>query len=344
MITPAITVLMPVYNAGRYLREAIDSILAQTFRHFELLIIDDGSTDDSVSILSEYQDARIRFYSNEKNLGITATLNRGIDLSRAELIARMDADDISYPGRLQRQFGYMQQHPDCALLSTWAKVVGEDRKFVRLERYRSNFYYYNLTFECWIYHPTVMFRKSAVCKLGKYSKPYSEDYDLFWKISTHFKIGNIAEPLVEYRLSSTSLNTVLRKEEYDVANEQNVIRNIRYYMGDDFQISKTCLECLRHNFSPIVLSNNPDQVFEALFLLERITCKILERENINRDASSIGRAFYFKRKFILREVARALPGMRGVVLLLPANAWFILYGLTLHSLGWRMRRMVKMLV
>lgn len=180
--------------------------------------------------------------------------------------------------------------------------------------------------------------------MGKYSTPYSEDYDLFWKMSTRFKIGNIAEPLVEYRLCSTSLNTVLRKREYEIANEQNVLRNIRYYMGDDFQISKACLECLRHNFGPIVSNNNLAEVFETLSVLENITRRILERENVNRDVGSIRRAFYFKRKFILREIGRALPGTRGVVLLMRTKAWTTLYGLTFHSLGWRFRKMIKMLV
>ena len=126
MVGPRITVLMPVYNAERHLREAIDSILAQSFKPFEFLIIDDGSTDRSASIIASYRDERIRFFRNETNLGISATLNKGIALSSCELIARMDADDISHPQRLQKQFGFMKRNPACALLSTWARVVNED--------------------------------------------------------------------------------------------------------------------------------------------------------------------------------------------------------------------------
>src|SRR5690242_19294735 len=97
MQNPLVTVLMPVYNAEKYLAEAIDSILQQTLTNFEFIIIDDGSSDRSISIIQSYNDPRIRFIRNEQNMGISKTLNRGIEMAAAELIARMDADDISYP-------------------------------------------------------------------------------------------------------------------------------------------------------------------------------------------------------------------------------------------------------
>lgn len=332
---------MPVFNAARFLREAIDSILHQSFHHFEFLIIDDGSTDNSISIIESYNDPRIRLYRNEKNLGITPTLNKGIGLAACELIARMDADDISHPQRLQKQFGYMKRNPDCALLSTWARVISEDKKLIRLERYRSNFYYYNLTFECWMYHPTIMFRKTAVEAVGLYGMPYSEDYDLFWKVSTKFKIGNLAEPLVDYRVSSTSLNTVLKKTEYDVANEQNVLRNIRYYLGEDFQLSRSALECVRHNFKPVVQQYNIQTVYEALAVIDAVTDRMLQIENSNRDARSIRRARHFKRKFILNELGRSLPVLQSIELLLRTHAWVTLFALMKNFLHWQLRRKVK---
>ena len=337
-----VTVLMPVYNAEKFLREAIDSILNQSYRNFQFLIIDDGSTDSSAKIIQEYNDPRIRFVQNEQNLGISLTLNKGIALSTTELIARMDADDISHPQRLQKQYEYMLYHPDCALLSTWAKVITEDKKFVRLERYPSKFYYYNLTFECWMYHPTIMFRKSAIEQVGMYSMPYSEDYDLFWKVSTQFRISNIAEPLVDYRLSSTSLNTVLKKKEYEIANEHNVLRNIRYYMGEDFTISKPHLECLRHHFAPLVKRNNIGEVFECLQILDAITQKILEKPNVNRDSQSIKRAHYFKRKFIITELSKALPAMQALELLIRSNAWLALYQRSMYALNWRLKRVLQL--
>jgi glycosyltransferase involved in cell wall biosynthesis len=109
MITPLLTVLMPVYNAEQYLPEAIDSILQQTLEDFELLIIDDASVDSSVQIIRNYTDKRIRLIINETNLGISATLNKGIELCCTELIARMDADDLSYPTRLPKHYVYFKE-------------------------------------------------------------------------------------------------------------------------------------------------------------------------------------------------------------------------------------------
>lgn len=321
MVAPRVTVLMPVYNAERFLHEAINSILEQSFKPFEFLIIDDGSTDRSAEIVESFRDPRIRFVRNSHNMGITSTLNKGIALASCELIARMDADDISHPQRLQKQFGYMKRNPNCAMLSTWARVITEDKKFVRLERYRSNFYYYNLTFECWIYHPTIMFRKSKAEEVGLYGKPYSEDYDFFWKMSTRFRIANLAEALLDYRLSSTSLNTVLKKAEYDIANEQNVLRNIRHYLGDDVQLSHESLECLRHNFRPTVMRYDLGTVMKALQVMDAVAKTMVEGENPNRDATSIRRARYFKRRFILHELGKALPFLQSVELLVHAQAW-----------------------
>ena len=120
---PKITVLMPVYNGEKYLRESVDSILNQTFTDFELLIINDGSTDSSMEILNSYSDSRIRIVTNEVNLRLIKTLNKGIDLATGEYIARMDCDDIADPKRLEIQLQYMEKHPDVAVCGTGVKAV-----------------------------------------------------------------------------------------------------------------------------------------------------------------------------------------------------------------------------
>jgi glycosyltransferase involved in cell wall biosynthesis len=342
MVIPVITVLMPVFNASRFLREAIDSILNQTLTEFEFLIIDDGSTDDSVAIVKSYQDPRIKLVINERNLGISATLNKGILLSACELIARMDADDISYPTRLEKQYRYMQMHPECALQSAWARVITEDKKFVRIEKYRREYYYFNLTFECWMYHPTIVFRKTCVQQVGMYSMPYSEDYDLFWKMSTQFKIDNYPEELLHYRLSSSSLNTVLKKQDYEVANEQNVLRNIRYYLGSELILSRPVLDCLRHNFTPIVQSGSFNDVFQALEIIDRVAARMAEIENPNRTNDAIFGARHYKRQFIITELIRLLPAHKAFGLLMLTQEWFCLYTLLHHGLTWRLKKIRTM--
>jgi glycosyltransferase involved in cell wall biosynthesis len=344
MVNPRITVLMPVYNAERFLREAIDSILNQSLRDFEFLIIDDGSTDSSPDIISSYADPRIRFLRNEKNRGITYSLNKGLGLSSCDIIARMDSDDVSLPERLRKQVNFMTKNPRCAMVSSWAEVVTENDQLVRLEKYRNEFYYYNLTFECWIYHPTVMFRKECVEAVGGYSMMYSEDYDLFWKLSTKYRIANIAEVLVKYRLSPTSLNTVLKKQEYDRANEANVLRNIRFYMGEQYTVSKPVLECLRHNFDPIIESENIHDAVAALEALDEITEKILERPNPNRNTEAIKEANYFKRKFILTELARRLPVTKSLALLSQLGEWIRLYSLSVDYVRWQVKKVKAFLM
>jgi glycosyltransferase involved in cell wall biosynthesis len=344
MVTPRITVLMPVYNAGRFLREAIDSILNQSFRPFELLIIDDASSDNSVSIVESYNDPRIRLYRNAKNLGVAPALNKGIGLASCELIARMDADGISHPQRLQKQFGYMKRNPECALLSTWARIVCDDKNMIRLERHRSNFYYYNLTFECCMHHPTIMFRKSAVEAVGLYNMPHSEGHDLFWKISTKFKIGNLPEPLVDCRAWSTRSNKFLEKPEYPIANEQIVLRNIRYYLGEDFQLSHLALACIRHNFKPVLQQYSPQTINEALTVIDAVTDKILQTENVNRDIRSIRSARHLKKKLILKELGRSLPVLQSIELLLRTRAWITLITLMKNFLQWQLKQQLKSLL
>lgn len=333
-----ITVLMPVYNGAAYLREAIDSILNQTFPYFEFLIIDDGSSDHTVEIVRSYDDQRIVLVRNEYNMGISATLNKGIELASCDIIARMDADDICNPQRLARQYFYLMNHRHCAMVSSWARVITHDKRFVRLEKYHSEYYYYNLTFECWMYHPTIMFRRDPVKQVGMYSMPFSEDYDLFWKLSVRFEIGNIEEPLVDYRLSPTSLNTVLKKQEYDIANEQNVLRNIRYYMGSNFTLSRNCLECLRHNFEPIGKSGNIDDAVASLEYLDLITERIMAVENPNRDVQSIREAHYYKRQFMIRELAKALPKFAALFFLSRLRAWSILATMSANFVKWQLKK------
>lgn len=174
-----------------------------------------------------------------------------------------------------------------------------------------------------------------------YSMPYSEDYDLFWKVSTAFEIGNLSEPLLDYRLSPTSLNSVTKRIEYDEANEQNVLRNIRYYMGDDFAISKPVLACLRHDFHNVVVSEDVDDVVKALQVLNEITDRMLSFSNPNLDSLQIHAAHYFKRQFILTEACKRLPIKKAMELLGKAHAWNIIFDWTKRSLQWRFRRLKR---
>jgi len=321
---PAISVLMPVYNAERFLAEAIDSILNQTFTDFEFLIIDDGSSDNSIKIVESYNDPRIRFYQNQHNLGISATLNKGISLSSAEWIARMDSDDISYPKRLQKQYDFILEHPDGALYSSWVREIGQQGQFIREDKFKCNYYYYNLTFTCWIYHPIVIFNKRAVEEVGMYTVPFSEDFELFWQISRKHKIYHLPETLLDYRITDQSLHQVLKKDEYTKAQRNQLLRNFQYYAGDGYSIPETVIDFMQHNFDTFLKQRKVNSIVACVHELDFITRCILDKENINRDAESIERAAFFKRKFILEFFADNLPFPNGILLLVKLRAFSLL--------------------
>ena len=202
---PPISVLLAVYNGGRYLRAAIDSILAQTFREFEFIIIDDGSTDDSSAVLAEYaaKDSRIRLVSRP-NKGLTATLNEGLALARGEFLARMDADDIALPQRFERQIAYLRGHPECVLLGSRVMLVDPEGLPIRpwchqLEHADIDAAHLNRGWP--VVHPAVMMRTDAVRRVGAYRDKYNtlEDLDLFLRLAEVGKLANLPEILLHYR-------------------------------------------------------------------------------------------------------------------------------------------------
>jgi glycosyltransferase involved in cell wall biosynthesis len=198
-----VSVLMPVYNGERYLREAIDSILKQTYTVFEFLIINDGSTDKSVDIIQSYSDPRIRLLHNEGNLKLITTLNRGLELAQGKYIARMDCDDISLPERLKEQVEFMEKNEHIGVCGTWVKtlILGLSlsvRYPTEPEEIKAQ-----MLFRTAIAHPTVMMRTSLVKQYRlQYSSKYlhAEDYELWSRCSLLFPLANIPKFLLKYRI------------------------------------------------------------------------------------------------------------------------------------------------
>lgn len=212
---PRVSVVMSVYNGEPYLREAIDSILTQTYADFEFVIIDDGSTDESANIIRSYIDARIRFVQQE-NRGLPAGLNQGIGLSTGEYIARMDADDISELSRLARQVRYMDDNPSCVLVGTGASLIdkdglllhsmtmprGQDDNIRELQRGASPFI-----------HGSVMFKKVAVSQCGYYDERSTghEDWVLWTKMIRLGEMTNLPQILYRHRLTPEAITTMPRR-------------------------------------------------------------------------------------------------------------------------------------
>lgn len=201
MNTPAITVLMTVYNGRKLLPEAIESILAQTHRDFELLIINDGSTDDSLALLRTYADPRIRIIDQQPNRGIHHTLNRGLREARGRYVAIMDQDDIAVPHRLERLYARMEAQPDLALCGSAIETFGDHPVKPWVRYFEPDALKVALLFENPICHPSVMLRRSILTDNGlQYPDvPYAEEYSLWVTLSLLKPIANHPEPLLRYR-------------------------------------------------------------------------------------------------------------------------------------------------
>jgi cellulose synthase/poly-beta-1,6-N-acetylglucosamine synthase-like glycosyltransferase len=221
MTSPLVTVLLPVYNGAADLEKAVASILEQSYSDFELLIINDGSKDDSAQILNRMNDARIRIVHQE-NIGLAATLNRGIELARGRYIARQDQDDLSRPIRLEMQLAYMEANPDCGLLGTAAEIWVADAPTERAHDHPTEHgvLYFDLLFNNPFVHSSVMLRRDAVLDVGGYSTDRSrqppEDYELWSRMARRFRVANLPERLLVYRevpqsMSRTGPNPFLDK-------------------------------------------------------------------------------------------------------------------------------------
>jgi glycosyltransferase involved in cell wall biosynthesis len=203
-MNPSVSVVMGVYNGDKHLREAVDSILAQTFADFEFIIINDGSTDGTRAILESYRDPRIVLV-NQENVGLTKSLNRGMALAKGSYIARQDADDVSMPDRLQTQIDFLNANPNIALVGSAVQVIDGDGSHLAIFRnpcdyptIREKLQQYNC-----FWHGSVIFRRSCLAVLTGYTELFAtaQDYDLWLRFAEKYEIANLETPLYSYRFN-----------------------------------------------------------------------------------------------------------------------------------------------
>lgn len=211
-LNPIVSVLLPVYNAEFFLNDSINSILNQTFKNFELIIINDGSSDRSEEIILSISDKRIKYIRNEKNLGLIETLNKGISLSSAKYLARMDNDDISMPERLEKQVCFLESNPEVGVLGTAFYNIN---KFGEIES--STTFPLSHPLLCWslcffspIAHPTVMMRREVILDANGYNLEmlHCEDYDLWYRLSNKTRLANLPELLFKLRKHETNSSLI----------------------------------------------------------------------------------------------------------------------------------------
>jgi glycosyltransferase involved in cell wall biosynthesis len=224
---------MSVYNGEKFLRAAIDSVLKQTLQDWELIVIDDASTDSTLSILASYRDARIRILRNEKNSKQAVCSNRGIAAATGRYIARLDADDVSLPDRLLEQVGYLDRHPEVAMVGSAAVFIDEDGARISFRPGGLNGCTVNFlsTWYSPIVHSTIVFRTAAARPPNGYDESprywFTEDYEFMARIAFQEGARVLAEPLVHYRVHPSSVtvsNPAEQRHQSDIIARANIKR------------------------------------------------------------------------------------------------------------------------
>ena len=243
-----ISVVMSNYNTPiKYLKESIDSVLNQTYSNFEFIIIDDGSTDDSLEFIKSYDDPRIKLIVNEGNIGLTKSLNKGFDVAQGEFIARMDSDDICYPERFEKQIEYMRDNPDTIVCGTWADVIDENNKVQReewacqaindMDEYRIHLLFGN---DPLIIHPSSFFNNQTLTDYGiKYNKEYrySQDYDMWVCCSKYANCNIYPHVLLKFRQHKNNISNSKTGEQDKFAIQiiQEQLKELNLSLNDDLK-------------------------------------------------------------------------------------------------------------
>ena len=292
--TPLISVILPVYNAEKYIFDAVQSILNQTYKNFELIIIDDGSTDDSINIISKFNDDRIHIYNNEKNLGLIATLNKGLKLCKGDFIARMDADDISFPTRFDEQIKYFKTHPEVDILGTNYEIFGDAHQISNLpnnlEQIKLELLFHNV-----ICHPAVMMKRQSIKNMSYNSKYLHNEDWAFWLegVKNGLTITNLNKVLLKYRQEGQNIS--LKHQQTDFKRTKLIYKdylsniiptlteqelNFHYYLSkkpinitqinlNDFKgyVNKLSQALIDNHFTPKVVNQFLNQKKLKLFYL-----------------------------------------------------------------------------
>lgn len=263
-----VSVLMPIYNTAPYLREAMDSMLSQTFTDFELIVLDDGSPDNAEEILDTYDDPRIVRYKGEENQGLSNVLNIGTEMARGEFIARMDSDDVSLPERLQIQVRYLEQHPEIDLVSAGMRLFGAmEEAWIREQNPEK--VKINALFHSPVLHASSMWRKDSFERNGlrfRQEMVPAEDYDLWTRaLAKGLKLVNIPDVLYQYRLhpSQATLQKDKTSEKSRVV-QQNYLRSVLP------SLSENDIEAFPKKLWPVFFANLKEGFFDRMLLAKRL--------------------------------------------------------------------------
>lgn len=256
-LSPLVSVVMAVYNGEKYLREAIDSVLTQTFNNFEFIIINDGSSDSSLSIINSYSDKRIKLINNDLNKGLIYSLNSGIDASSGRYIARMDADDICLQERFKKQFEYLELHPNVGVIGCDYLSFSDKHSTYIKSIYKSSEIKSFLLFTATMCHPTLMLRKQILIENNLFyseTAKHVEDYDLWCRLILRTDFYNLNEVLFKYRDHPYQVSHHYR--DIQIQNSQVIQENYLRNLGFSFSESERQTHFLISSNSRIQFKNN----------------------------------------------------------------------------------------
>ncbi|PZD74194.1 Putative glycosyltransferase EpsE [Acaryochloris thomasi RCC1774] len=238
---------MSVYNGELFLEQSMESILSQTYANFELILIDDCSTDNTIQILEHYaqRDWRIRLFRNKENIGLTKSLNKGLELAKGEYVARQDADDISLPERFETQVTFLDNHPEIGLVSCNMEIINfEGHKTGEHKRACSSEFvsWYLLFYNRLAGHSQVTFRRQLITKLGGYDEQrrFSQDYELWSRVAKVSKIAILSETLLKQRIHNSSVSTTRSSEQRSYSLSQSK-HNIEELISKEINLEEVVL-------------------------------------------------------------------------------------------------------
>lgn len=324
-LAPKVSVVMPVFNAEAYLAKAIRSILEQSYRDFELLMINDGSSDKSAEIMSSFKDPRIRIITNEYNTGLREVLNQGVRESHGTYIARMDSDDIARGDRLSKQVAFLDTHPDFIMVGTQAEIINENDKATGIawkESIASEEMPSALLFHNRFVHPSILVRKNALPP-----EPFraeltpAEDYDLWLRLSKAGKLWNLPQILLYYRQhgknisleksqeKNSALDRIAREQlnilGINASGEEILIHRTNYgYKGDNLE---KFLEAREQWLRRLIDANNTSKQFDS-----DIFKKVVARQWLISCAANTGRGVNVWKKFWRSELRAHLVTKRNL--------------------------------
>lgn len=276
-----VSIIMSVYNGEQYLPAAIDSVLIQSFTDFEFIIINDCSTDQSKVIIQSYADERIVYLENEQNLGLAASLNKGIAISKGKYIARMDDDDIAHAERFERQVAFLEENRKIGLLGTYAEIVGNQTGLRKHSEY-SDELKVRTFFSCQFCHPTVMIRKEVLDQNSlRYNESFStaQDYELWSRMLKCTDFATLPEVLLKYRTHDKQVSVSKRQLQIEATSDiyKQMVSNVnlqfneemkmlhRKVAGFQFLQMKQDVPKIGDYFQQLIEANNKFDVFPKLY-------------------------------------------------------------------------------